>query len=112
MCMTLHLPSSPHAEIEEDCGSHYRWGDFVAVLLALMRPWFKGGFYVFLSPCPGVTLRQSLGPECSFPTEPPKASPGPSQRCLLYPQVKWMMYWIVFAFFTTAETLTDIILSW
>ncbi|XP_041050328.1 receptor expression-enhancing protein 2-like [Carcharodon carcharias] len=26
--------------------------------------------------------------------------------------VKWMMYWIVFAFFTTAETLTDIILSW
>nr|XP_021398747.1 receptor expression-enhancing protein 2 isoform X1 [Lonchura striata domestica] len=28
------------------------------------------------------------------------------------PLVKWMMYWIVFAFFTTAETLTDIILSW
>ncbi|MBN3301192.1 REEP2 protein, partial [Amia calva] len=27
-------------------------------------------------------------------------------------RVKWMMYWIVFAFFTTAETLTDIILSW
>ncbi|MGH0130222.1 UNVERIFIED_CONTAM: hypothetical protein FKN15_066937 [Acipenser sinensis] len=27
-------------------------------------------------------------------------------------KVKWMMYWIVFAFFTTAETLTDIILSW
>uniref|UniRef100_A0A4W3K6U4 Receptor expression-enhancing protein n=2 Tax=Callorhinchus milii TaxID=7868 RepID=A0A4W3K6U4_CALMI len=26
--------------------------------------------------------------------------------------VKWMMYWIVFAFFTTAETITDIILSW
>ncbi|XP_064181441.1 receptor expression-enhancing protein 2-like isoform X1 [Anguilla rostrata] len=26
--------------------------------------------------------------------------------------VKWMMYWIVFAFFTTAETLTDIILYW
>ncbi|XP_075712833.1 receptor expression-enhancing protein 2 isoform X2 [Rhinoderma darwinii] len=26
--------------------------------------------------------------------------------------VKWMMYWIVFAFFTTVETLTDIILSW
>ncbi|XP_063783929.1 receptor expression-enhancing protein 2 isoform X3 [Pseudophryne corroboree] len=26
--------------------------------------------------------------------------------------VKWMMYWIVFAFFTTAETLTDIILCW
>ncbi|XP_050818312.1 receptor expression-enhancing protein 2 isoform X3 [Gopherus flavomarginatus] len=25
--------------------------------------------------------------------------------------VKWMMYWIVFAFFTTAETLTDIVLS-
>lgn len=30
----------------------------------------------------------------------------------LYLQVKWMMYWIVFAFFTTAETLTDIVLSW
>ncbi|XP_053812957.1 receptor expression-enhancing protein 2 isoform X2 [Vidua chalybeata] len=28
------------------------------------------------------------------------------------PLVKWMMYWIVFAFFTTAETLTDIVLSW
>lgn len=26
--------------------------------------------------------------------------------------VKWMMYWIVFAFFTTAETVTDIVLSW
>ncbi|XP_038627130.1 receptor expression-enhancing protein 2 isoform X2 [Tachyglossus aculeatus] len=26
--------------------------------------------------------------------------------------VKWMMYWIVFAFFSTAETLTDIVLSW
>ncbi|XP_036381407.1 receptor expression-enhancing protein 2-like isoform X2 [Megalops cyprinoides] len=26
--------------------------------------------------------------------------------------VKWMMYWIVFAIFTTAETLTDIVLSW
>ncbi|XP_063046893.1 receptor expression-enhancing protein 2 [Engraulis encrasicolus] len=26
--------------------------------------------------------------------------------------VKWMMYWIVFAFFTTAETITDLLLSW
>ncbi|XP_043918270.1 receptor expression-enhancing protein 1 isoform X2 [Protopterus annectens] len=26
--------------------------------------------------------------------------------------VKWMMYWIVFALFTTAETFTDIFLSW
>ncbi|XP_028815878.1 receptor expression-enhancing protein 2-like isoform X2 [Denticeps clupeoides] len=26
--------------------------------------------------------------------------------------VKWMMYWIVFALFTTAETLTDLVLSW
>ncbi|XP_069755346.1 receptor expression-enhancing protein 2-like [Narcine bancroftii] len=26
--------------------------------------------------------------------------------------VKWMMYWIVFAFFTTTETVTDLILSW
>uniref|UniRef100_A0A3B4AIL3 Receptor expression-enhancing protein n=1 Tax=Periophthalmus magnuspinnatus TaxID=409849 RepID=A0A3B4AIL3_9GOBI len=26
--------------------------------------------------------------------------------------VKWMMYWIVFALFTTAETLTDMLLSW
>lgn len=73
---------------------------------------------MFLSLCPGVTLRQSCGPECLFPTEPPAqligsgVPPGPSQRCPLYPQVKWMMYWIVFAFFTTAETLTDIVLSW
>ncbi|MBN3280348.1 REEP1 protein, partial [Polyodon spathula] len=26
--------------------------------------------------------------------------------------VKWMMYWIIFALFTTAETITDIFLSW
>ncbi|XP_026796350.3 receptor expression-enhancing protein 2 isoform X1 [Pangasianodon hypophthalmus] len=26
--------------------------------------------------------------------------------------VKWMMYWIVFALFTTAETITDMVLSW
>ncbi|KAJ8015271.1 hypothetical protein DPEC_G00024390 [Dallia pectoralis] len=26
--------------------------------------------------------------------------------------VKWMMYWIVFALFTTAETLTDLFMSW
>ncbi|KAK3534888.1 hypothetical protein QTP70_001920 [Hemibagrus guttatus] len=27
-------------------------------------------------------------------------------------EVKWMMYWIVFALFTTAETITDMLLSW
>jgi hypothetical protein len=27
-------------------------------------------------------------------------------------QVKWMMYWIVFALFTTVETLTDLFMSW
>lgn len=26
--------------------------------------------------------------------------------------VKWMMYWIVFALFTTAETITDLVISW
>ncbi|XP_067103361.1 receptor expression-enhancing protein 2 [Osmerus mordax] len=26
--------------------------------------------------------------------------------------VKWMMYWIVFALFTTAETITDLVMSW
>ncbi|XP_059378078.1 receptor expression-enhancing protein 2-like [Carassius carassius] len=26
--------------------------------------------------------------------------------------VKWMMYWIVFALFSTAETITDLFLSW
>ncbi|XP_015706577.1 receptor expression-enhancing protein 1-like [Coturnix japonica] len=26
--------------------------------------------------------------------------------------VKWMMYWIIFALFTTAETFTDIFLPW
>lgn len=39
-------------------------------------------------------------------------SPEPCLMPPFVPQVKWMMYWIVFAFFTTAETLTDIILSW
>lgn len=33
----------------------------------------------------------------------------PCSSCL---QVKWMMYWIVFALFTTAETATDLLLSW
>uniref|UniRef100_A0A8D0DTX1 Receptor expression-enhancing protein n=1 Tax=Salvator merianae TaxID=96440 RepID=A0A8D0DTX1_SALMN len=28
------------------------------------------------------------------------------------PPVKWMMYWIIFALFTTAETFTDIFLCW
>ncbi|KAK1332883.1 hypothetical protein QTO34_006414 [Cnephaeus nilssonii] len=28
------------------------------------------------------------------------------------PKVKWMMYWIIFALFTTAETFTDIFLCW
>lgn len=27
-------------------------------------------------------------------------------------QVKWMMYWIVFALFTCTETFTDVFLSW
>lgn len=27
-------------------------------------------------------------------------------------KVKWMMYWIIFALFTTAETFTDIFLCW
>ena len=27
-------------------------------------------------------------------------------------QVKWMMYWIIFAFFTTGETFADVFLSW
>ncbi|KAK2541116.1 Reep1 [Columba livia] len=27
-------------------------------------------------------------------------------------EVKWMMYWIIFALFTTAETFTDIFLCW
>jgi len=26
--------------------------------------------------------------------------------------VKWMMYWIIFALFTTAETLADLLISW
>lgn len=26
-------------------------------------------------------------------------------------QVRWMMYWIVFALFTASETITDIFLS-
>jgi len=27
-------------------------------------------------------------------------------------QVKWMMYWIVFALFIFAETLADMFISW
>uniref|UniRef100_H0XK89 Receptor expression-enhancing protein n=1 Tax=Otolemur garnettii TaxID=30611 RepID=H0XK89_OTOGA len=30
----------------------------------------------------------------------------------LHSRVKWMMYWIIFALFTTAETFTDIFLCW
>lgn len=28
------------------------------------------------------------------------------------PQVRWMMYWIVFAIFMAAETFTDVFISW
>ena len=27
-------------------------------------------------------------------------------------QVKWMMYWIVFAFFTCIETFADLFIAW
>lgn len=27
-------------------------------------------------------------------------------------QVKWMMYWIIFALFTTVEVFTDMFLCW
>lgn len=30
----------------------------------------------------------------------------------LHPQVRWMMYWIVFALFMAVETFTDIFISW
>lgn len=33
----------------------------------------------------------------------------PVSVCL---QVKWMMYWIVFALFSAIETFTDVLLSW
>uniref|UniRef100_A0A4W5KX48 Receptor expression-enhancing protein n=1 Tax=Hucho hucho TaxID=62062 RepID=A0A4W5KX48_9TELE len=33
-------------------------------------------------------------------------------RCFNSVSVKWMMYWIVFALFTTVETLTDLFMSW
>lgn len=29
-----------------------------------------------------------------------------------HPQVRWMMYWIVFALFMAVETFTDIFISW
>ncbi|GCB82921.1 hypothetical protein scyTo_0023508, partial [Scyliorhinus torazame] len=29
-----------------------------------------------------------------------------------FPRVRWMMYWIVFAIFTSIETFTDIFISW
>lgn len=32
--------------------------------------------------------------------------------CFLYFQLKWLMYWIVFAFFTSIETFTDVLISW
>ena len=28
------------------------------------------------------------------------------------PQVRWMMYWIIFALFTATETFTDLLISW
>ncbi|KAK0152412.1 Receptor expression-enhancing protein 2 [Merluccius polli] len=71
---------------------------------------------------------------CCWPAGPPRASDGrqpPLPFSLafgtLYPAyssykavktknvkeyVKWMMYWIVFALFSTAETVTDMVLSW
>uniref|UniRef100_A0ACB8EUV8 Receptor expression-enhancing protein 1 n=1 Tax=Sphaerodactylus townsendi TaxID=933632 RepID=A0ACB8EUV8_9SAUR len=37
---------------------------------------------------------------------------GPSMGLGSFEEVKWMMYWIIFAIFTTVETFTDIFLCW
>lgn len=65
------------------------WGPGFPLLSPGMRSWQTGGL--------GCLQLLNLKPHSMLP---------------FVPQVKWMMYWIVFAFFTTAETLTDIILSW
>lgn len=39
--------------------------------------------------------------------------PFKTKNCfVIWFQVKWMMYWIVWAFFTCLETFTDVFLSW
>ncbi|EPY82076.1 hypothetical protein CB1_000688060 [Camelus ferus] len=49
------------------------------------------------------SLRNSARPK---PLDKPCECPAQQVK------VKWMMYWIIFALFTTAETFTDIFLCW
>lgn len=35
-----------------------------------------------------------------------------ADRLTRSPQVRWMMYWIVFALFMATETITDLLISW
>ena len=35
-----------------------------------------------------------------------------ADRLARSPQVRWMMYWIVFALFMATETFTDLLISW
>ncbi|XP_037754212.1 receptor expression-enhancing protein 1 isoform X2 [Chelonia mydas] len=73
--------------------------------------------YTYVTTCcvtPGKALQFSVpaqqGSEAFLSIS---VSPGSCGWAELWdPQVKWMMYWIIFALFTTAETFTDLFLCW
>lgn len=60
--------------------------------------------------CSGTGFKESLGWASrgrALAPQAPRLSSVHSD-----PQVRWMMYWIVFAIFMAAETFTDIFISW
>lgn len=66
-----------------------------------IRKWGKPFFYESLCTRACMRLLELLGGKCLL-----------LKATAFFYQVKWMMYWIIFALFTTAETFTDIFLCW
>lgn len=76
-------------------------GTFKSVVIVKYTGWGKEPFLLRVLFCALVPVRDIFpqGPRTELAT------------VFVY-QVKWMMYWIIFALFTTAETFTDIFLCW
>lgn len=95
--------------VGEACWGERHWNSFTG-----MKGSFSGApFYADMGKCSnavGLALRNLwVGPAGGWALAPqaPKLSSVHSD-----PQVRWMMYWIVFAIFMAAETFTDVFISW
>nr|CAD7457454.1 unnamed protein product [Timema tahoe] len=92
-----------------------------------MQEWLQHATSVPVSPCSAATLSAALCVLCPWSTidallyrvyrlvfgtlYPAYASYKAVRTKNVKEYVKWMMYWIVFALFTSAETFTDVFLS-